>query len=263
MSSSGTSLILPALQLFTPSLLHQTNEEQISQYIFHYSEQYFYVSFVCQRQNSTEATPSPRLTQTLVIVNLAPLFFFPKFPPGSNHVLRLVFLQSKNVELSLSLLNLVPIVDPGNLNPCMFWYNSCVLKLTQVQLEEILSQEVLHVPRAVGQDHGNHQLAECLKLQGPSLAGFQLKQPWCLLLPLFCHPSIFSRRSAGFSYLGKSEHIFKVCLCAVEWSATGYSQPGFSCRQAFLFPSICSLCSRIAVSHISFFLWRIAGFIFL
>lgn len=163
----------------------------------------------------------------------------------------------------LSLLNLVPIVDPGNLNPCMFWYNSCVLKLTQVQLEEILSQEVLHVSRAVGQDHGNHQLAECLKLQGPSLAGFQLKQPWCLLLPLFCHPSIFSRRSAGFSYLGKSEHIFKVCLCAVEWSATGYSQPGFSCRQAFLFPSICILCSRIAVSHISFFLWRIAGFIFL
>lgn len=135
MSSSGTSLILPVLQLFTPSLLHQTNEEQISQYIFHYSEQYFYVSFVCQRQNSTEATPSPRLTQTLVIVNLAPLFFSQNFLQAQI----MFFNWFSCSQRMLSLLNLVPIVDPGNLNPCMFWYNSCVLKLTQVQLEEILS----------------------------------------------------------------------------------------------------------------------------
>lgn len=30
----------------------------------------------------------------------------------------------------LPLWNLMPIVDLGNLNPCMFWCNSCVLKLT-------------------------------------------------------------------------------------------------------------------------------------
>lgn len=81
-SSLGASLILPVFQLFTLSLLHQimsnkwaTNEQQISQHVFHYSEQYFYVSFLCQRQKSTEAFPLPSHRLFLVIVNLAPMFF--------------------------------------------------------------------------------------------------------------------------------------------------------------------------------------------
>lgn len=72
------------------------------------------------------------------------------------------------------LLNLMPVVDLGNLNPCMFRYNSCALKLTQMQFEEILSYEVQHLPRLVGHDHGKHLLAQVTSYRGHLLLGSNL-----------------------------------------------------------------------------------------
>ena len=129
----------------------------------------FWAIFLCRLclsgQNSTEASlavlpffpidafpPLHRLF--LVIVSLAVAqhlcCFFQSFPKA----LIMFFHWFSHSQKMPPLLNLMPIVDLGNLNPCIFWCNSRILKLTQMQFEEILSYEVLHLPRLVGHDHG-------------------------------------------------------------------------------------------------------------
>lgn len=106
----------------------------------------------------------------------------------------------------------------------------------------------------------------------PSLAGFQLKLPYCFLSPVLCHLWIFSHRSTGFPYLDKSEYIVRVCLCVLlgalcsrhiwlshEASSFNFLRhckaldPGVSCRQdAFLFFYLSSLFKNF---HLSYFIF--------
>lgn len=84
----------------------------------------------------------------LVIVSLdiARFFFFPSYPEA-----QIVFFHwFSHSQKMLLLLNLMPIVDLGNLSPCVFWCNFCVLKSTQMHFKEVMSLKVLYLSRLVG-----------------------------------------------------------------------------------------------------------------
>lgn len=101
--------------------------------------------------------------------------------------------------------------------------------------------------------------------------------PYCLLPAVVFHLLIFSGRSTGFPYLGKSESIVRVCLCPPvfclgalcsgrEWvscTASSFSlpkhckalQPGFSCSQALFFLFFFYLYSLFKNCCLSYFIF--------
>lgn len=96
----------------------------------------------------------------------------------------------------------------------------------------------------------------------PSLAGFQLKLPYCFPSPVFCHLSIFSGRSTGFPYLNKSEYIVRVCLCVLLGALCSRHIWLSHAASSLTFSNIVRLCSLGSVADkVLFFILLFVVFI--